>query len=89
MRFNLITTILASFLTATIASCCSTPIEGASVPIPPITENPTINAEVEITRVDDSDFYLLHKDTLRKISTIIINTESDRDTYRRMLEAQQ
>jgi len=86
MRYNLIPMILASLCLGTISSCSTVP--GKGLPLPPIQTDPTFNARQEIVQVDDSPFYIMHKDAWRKIDTMLINRETDRDTCRKMYEAQ-
>ena len=89
MRYNLIPTILVIACLGTINSCGSVPV-GKGLPLPPIQkENFKFNAKQEIVHIEGTKNYYLTLETWRKIDTMLINREKDRDTCRKMYEAQQ
>ena len=87
MRYNLIPTILVIACLGTINSCGSVPA-GKGLPLPPIQTDPDFNAKKEIVQVDDTPFFVMHKDSYRKIDIMLLNRETDRDICRKMYEEQ-
>ena len=81
------TILLLTFIS--VISSCGTVPAGKGLPLPPLQIDPEFNAKKEIVQVDDTPFFVMHKDSFKKIDIMLLNRETDRDTCRKMYEAMQ